>query len=466
MSKKRLSQTPDGNNKKSLPPYIREKPRIARDGSVKIYWSVIYKGIEKACQAGSLTDAKDVYNALVAKFAAKTPKQIGNRNRTFGELADYFEAHHLVPAVRTREGIREGGLAKPASPLHYLNGHAKKTPAQLKRCYGPDLGLRKLIGEATRLADINVPMIIKLRVTLAQHPALKMRGKCKPGEQRDASQITVCEGRSLKDINHRVNLLRRMCNIARKELGWMSNYPFAESTTSLVTSRSEVDRNRVMTCEEEKLLVDFIDGNRAHVGIIMRGLVDTCMRSTEFFQLRVRDKRRAKNGRYRFVVQQKTTKTKKERKVPLSIRFAAELEQWIEDHNLLPDDYIFNMLAIRTVCGTLPEEYDAEKLRRTHLKSLRKAWTTCLRLTGVAELQDITIKDLRRTGATRLSQRGVPISDIQHLLGHRSLEMTSRYIGYNETDLDNLADAQDQMHAEEFGTLVLPEQAEMRERIN
>ena len=44
-----------------------------------------------------------------------------------------------------------------------------------------------------------------------------------------------------------------------------------------------------------------------------------------------------------------------------------------------------------------------------------------------AGLNDVRFHDLRHTFASRLAQGGVPLYDVMHLLGHRSLDMVQRY---------------------------------------
>ena len=103
MPKKKLSHATRSNNPNPLPSYIRVKQKKLKSGHVETYWSVRInvgakgqqKFIERGCKRDSLTDAADVYRALqeelaqeAHELAQKTPRQIENRDRTFGELAD------------------------------------------------------------------------------------------------------------------------------------------------------------------------------------------------------------------------------------------------------------------------------------------------------------------------------------------------------------------------------------------
>ena len=44
-----------------------------------------------------------------------------------------------------------------------------------------------------------------------------------------------------------------------------------------------------------------------------------------------------------------------------------------------------------------------------------------------AGLQDVRFYDLRHTFVSRLVQGGVPLYDVKHLMGHKTLEMVRRY---------------------------------------
>jgi len=42
-------------------------------------------------------------------------------------------------------------------------------------------------------------------------------------------------------------------------------------------------------------------------------------------------------------------------------------------------------------------------------------------------LEDFRFHDLRHTFASRLVQKGIPLYEVMHLTGHKSLEMVQRY---------------------------------------
>ncbi len=57
-------------------------------------------------------------------------------------------------------------------------------------------------------------------------------------------------------------------------------------------------------------------------------------------------------------------------------------------------------------------------------KDLKHAFT---RARTIAGLDDVRFHDLRHTFASRLVQGGVPLFEVMHLTGHKSLSMVQRY---------------------------------------
>lgn len=77
----------------------------------------------------------------------------------------------------------------------------------------------------------------------------------------------------------------------------------------------------------------------------------------------------------------------------------------------------------------------------------QRAWELIERLTGTAGITDCTPHTLRHTAATIALEAGVPVQDVQQLLGHKSIETTLRYIrsrdilGATRSAADRLASA-------------------------
>jgi hypothetical protein len=63
--------------------------------------------------------------------------------------------------------------------------------------------------------------------------------------------------------------------------------------------------------------------------------------------------------------------------------------------------------------------------------NFRKRWDAAVELVG---LEDFQFRDLRRTGATWLYNKGMKLKAISKYLGHATIAMTERYIGVEADD--------------------------------
>ena len=159
-------------------------------------------------------------------------------------------------------------------------------------------------------------------------------------------------------------------------------------------------RERYLTDEEEKRLFAILVGRRAHIRPIVVVALHTGMRQGEILGLTWEN----------VDFEQKTifvahTKTGRPRKLPMSEPVEAELRSLKQDAAL--HEHVFSYA-------------------RTGLKltTFRHAWEGAC---TAARIYGLRFHDLRHTFATRLRARGVHEMDIMSLLGHTTLQMTSRY---------------------------------------
>jgi integrase len=80
-------------------------------------------------------------------------------------------------------------------------------------------------------------------------------------------------------------------------------------------------------------------------------------------------------------------------------------------------------------CATLASLGPREKgpvfvYRGRPIKSVKAAFNAARQKAGV---ENVRFHDLRHTFASRLVQGGVPLYDVMHLMGHKSLDMAQRY---------------------------------------
>src|SRR3954453_21875214 len=106
-------------------------------------------------------------------------------------------------------------------------------------------------------------------------------------------------------------------------------------------------------------------------------------------------------------------KSRKERKIPFSTR---RLNKVLQQRRFLDDGaFVFGMLD------------------GTRLKDCRDAWNAVLMRAGITDREkgidgDLHFHDLRHECGSRLAEGGVPLLEIQALLGHASITTTQRYL--------------------------------------
>lgn len=176
---------------------------------------------------------------------------------------------------------------------------------------------------------------------------------------------------------------------------------------------------RVLTVEEMERLLDAPDTNTA-IGIRVRALLELSysgLRADEMLSLKVENVDVVDNR-----VMVLNGKGDKDRVVPMTQeclywmkRWLARRKEFIGDKN--DPGYVFITNGMRPV------------LRANFARWLRRY----AKEAGI--LLDISPHDLRRTTATHLAKNGAPIRQIQALLGHASLKVTTRYLRLTDEEI-------------------------------
>lgn len=349
--------------------YVRVRYREA--GQRHAVWSECAK---------NATSAREVREQLLADLKQHGPTVMRNSRKTFGELADYYRDNYLTEALYV-DGKKFSGRRITNNPKYALEQ------------------LRAEIGAQTRLRSVDFEFVRLLRVRMLKTPVIisqwipdikEVRGQ--PKLVKRGKKVDFSRPRSMTDVNRKLELLRHMLNVGRR-MGWLLVNPFADAPEPLITRADEKKRRRIMSFEEEQTLLAQCVEPREHLRLVIIGLVDTLMRATEFFKLRVSD---LDFDPRKVTVQQMNAKTLCERSAPISARFARELKTWCESQNLKADDRLFAFSGVK------------------------RSWSTAKR---TADVKDLRIKDLRRRGATRLLHGGMPVEEISRILGHTTISM-------------------------------------------
>jgi integrase len=228
-----------------------------------------------------------------------------------------------------------------------------------------------------RLRDIT-PMIIE--------QFKQQRLKSKTLHKRDRSPATV---------NRELQVLSKVFSMAYDN-GLVETNPMRRAHKL----REAPARERYLTDEEEKRLFAVLVGRRAHIRPIVVVALQTGMRQGEILGLRWEHV-----DFDRKTIYVAHTKTGRPRRIPMSKPVEVELRSLKQDAS--SDEPVFS--------------YSRTGLKLT---TFRHAWDGACKQAGISGFR---FHDLRHTFATRLRAKGVHEMDIMTLLGHTTLQMTSRY---------------------------------------
>lgn len=241
----------------------------------------------------------------------------------------------------------------------------------------------------------------------------RARAKMKPGRPKagtpkpEVKKVQTERPRSIANVNRILAAWRQCLSLAESQ-GWIVRNPFpkkGDPRPKIILAKQERQRERILTPAEEKSLLEWCSGPRAHLRLVVLALVDTGMREGELKTRRRRDldfdAREIRIFAKPSVSTDWTTKTEEGRVVPMSDRLHAELVARGVDQ--LADD----------------------ALAFGYTTSVKTAWHTARRLAG---LEGLRIHDLRHTAATRLIGGGMELAEVARILGHTDIRTTYRYV--------------------------------------
>lgn len=193
--------------------------------------------------------------------------------------------------------------------------------------------------------------------------------------------------RAPASVNHELTLLSAILRLAIEQ-GHLETNPCRKVKKLRLNNR----RHRYLADDEETRLLNACFGRREHLAPLIRLALHTGMRRGELLKLTWRD---IDLSRDRLHV--RDPKNGRDRTLPLNTEARATL----------------NALSPSRAEDRL---FDFDKVDR--------AWQTACR---IAEIEGLHFHDLRHTFATRLADAGADAFTIAALLGHTTIQMTSRY---------------------------------------
>jgi integrase len=319
-------------------------------------------------------DAKKILKQLLEKLENGGRETIDAEKLTLNDLADYYEKHYAKPAKfiddRKVEGMRDLGR---------VQGFVKQF-----RLYFGKMKIKQ-IGYEEVLSFRNY------RLTIPTH---------------------YKKTRNIATMNRELSCLRRVFNIAIRQ-GWILRNP-VNMGESLIDRSAERRRDRILTLEEEKRLLDACTSRRAHLRPLIICLLDTGARRGETFKLKFADI----DFKNKLITYQAlNTKTLKTRQVAMTNRVYDELNRLWESSDKSENSLVFNF------------------------KCVKSAFENTCRDVGIETGRPfgITLHSLRHTAATRLVKGQMPIQMVGRILAHQNPQTTYRYLTANNETLRQAA---------------------------
>ncbi len=223
------------------------------------------------------------------------------------------------------------------------------------------------------------------------------------------------QGKFLKvaTVNRELELLRAMLNFAIQN-EWLIKNPFVLAK-GIISKAAEVERDRVLSFEEEERLLSVCVDRRSHLRPLIICALDTGMRRGEMFKMRWQDVNFITGEIY---IPQTNTKTENSRTVGMTPRLVKEFQKlWAES----------------------PKEKDGLVLGITN--TVKTSWKTACKLAGI---KDFRLHDCRHTATTRMIASGSPHTEVMKITGHTQLKTFLRYLNITTETANRVANRLDE----------------------
>jgi len=347
---------------------------VERDG--KIYVRVQFtdsttgKRREIMRTAETRTKAEKLRAKLLRELEEHGETLLEGDSITFEQLADEYQSRKLVPA-KIVEGKKVAGLKG------------------LQTALGEMKSLRKYFGKK-RIKTITHGDVEDFKLNRLDTPTMH-------GEQR-----------GIATVNRELERLRAIFNFAKRR-GWLSKSPY-EMGDPLISRAVEIQRNRVLSYEEEKRLLDACVGSRAHLRPIIICALDTGMRRGEIFKLKWNDVDWTTRT---ITVIAGNSKTEQERLVGITDRLRDELKRLWEESPKDADRLVFGITT-----------------------TIKTAWKSAMK---DAVIENFRFHDARHTAITRMVRTGAASAIVMRVSGHTQHTTFRRYVNPDEKTIASLA---------------------------
>lgn len=362
-------------------------------------------------KAADEDDARAIIKKLVKKLNnSGGTRTIEGERMKFQQLAAEYKKRRLIPAVY----------------------HGDRKVAGLRSWKAPQLLLEILTDYfgGKRLNSIRHDDIEQFKLERLRTPVTKVQ-KMKKGDKVRTVRVEV--QRAIASVNRELELMRAVMRFAQRQ-GWIVRSPF-ETGAPLISKADEVRRERVLTHDEEQLLLEacgdrtrtykrkgrFKDKettviDKGEKRIYLRALIiaalDTAMRRGELLKLRWSD---VDIDAREIFIRAMNTKTARARTVAMTPRLHAELEQ------------------MRACAPT-----NADALVFGITDTFKKSFSAACNAAGITGFR---FHDCRHTAITRMIAAGVQPMEVMKVSGHTQINTFARYVNPNSAAVKRAADA-------------------------
>jgi integrase len=352
-----------------------------------IYARVLYyDSTGKRCEYRARADSKSAAKELIRDFEARLKSSgivtVETRKLTFADVAAEYERVELVPVVIV-DGHKVGGKKQLETPKGIL-----------KRVLIPYFG-------ELPIQSITRPDIEEFRRERFTIPTWRK------------------QQRTIRTVNYELAVLRQVFYFAASKR-WLDGPP-QELFRKLISPANETKRDRLLTPDEQRRLIQQCEGPRIHLRALVIAALDTTLRKGNLLRLTWSDV--DFNDR---VIRIKKTSTKTEQAVTIGLtrRLEAELRELWRLSDMQPDTRVFGI--------------DGE---------FKTAFASACRL---AKIDGLRFHDLRAAASTGMIMAGVPEEIVRKATGHAQAGMLrDHYIRADIIAARHIAETLDRIHEAE-----------------
>ncbi len=384
------------------------KKKRSNEGSIKTVKGNLYARLQYIDQAGNRKEklrradnkvhARKLIKEMKAELENHGEGTLRSDKMTFLELSQRYEKTELVPAVYS-DGLKVAGRRSLRPSLSLLK--------PLVEHFG-----RKIIREI-KTSDVKAYKVKRLNTPVEIEITVKDRIVNDDGKSKIVSQKAIQQRpRKIASVNRELQLLRSIFNFAKNDK-LIADNPL-EGIKDLISASVEVQRDKVLSREEETRLLAACTGKRGHLRPLIITAVDTGMRKGELLKLQWKDTDLSAGT---ITVMASNTKTEKARTIGMTSRVKAELKHlW----DMSPKDKSLLVFGI------------TDNVKRSFTSACREA-----------SIENLRFHDLRHTCVTRLIRAGVPHSEAMKISGHAEMKTFQRYMNLTSESVTNSANMLD-----------------------